>query len=186
MKATNITLIIQAVLMYLMQLPLTIILILIRFPINDDILSKAVGVLFVIALVLSIVAFPICIVNAVFSIISIFKGEHNPSKVSMIVKFALIPWYILNFIICVCLLAGFLNPWLFLAVPIVACFLILFTYAYMISTGLPDVAYFINRLIKKKLKVNFPIILSIVFLFIFCLDIVGGLLFFIQTKKQIK
>ena len=100
----------------------------------------------------------------------------------MIVKLALIPWYVLNFYLCIMLIAGFLNPWLMLATPIVAAILICSTYIYMLATSLPDIAYLIRTLIKKKIRIKTSLVFAVIFLFIFCLDIIGGLMFYIITK----
>ena len=186
MKANKITLIAQTIGMYVMHLPLYIFLILFNIPSAAEFFDKVSGPLLISFFVLTALVFPICIINAVFSVITVFKGEESPSKVSMVVKLALIPWYIMNFIICICLLSGMLNPFLFLAVPIVAAILICSTYIYMFSTSLPDIVYFINRLIKKKLKINALIIVSLVFLFIFCLDIAGGVMYHIAMNKNEK
>ena len=184
MKMNKILLIIQAIGMYVLHLPLYIALILLKTPIEEEALNAAISGLGIAFIVILVIVFPICIINAVSSFISIFKGDYNPSKTTMIVKFALIPWYIMNFFICAVIVAGLMNPWLMLTVPFAIVFLMGFTYIFMLATGLPDIAYFFNRLIKRELKVTPLLIFSLVFLFIFCLDIVGGLTYYIEMKPK--
>ena len=185
MKANRILLIIQTIGMYAMHTPLYILFILLQCHVDDAILSKLSNPCLIIFLVLSVLLLPVCVLLAVFSIISIFKGEEkeSPSKITMIIKLALIPWYILNFVLCAVLLSGFLNPFLMLAIPLAMAIMSVVTYIYMIATSLPDIAYFINRLIKRKIRISGGIIVSIVFLFIFCLDIVGGVIYHLEMKK---
>lgn len=183
MKANKLLLIIQTIGMYAMHTPLYILFILLQCHVDDAILSKLSNPCLIIFLVLSVLLLPVCALIAIFSIISIFKGEESPSKVTMIVKLALIPWYVMNFALCAVLLSGFLNPFLMLAIPLAMAIMSIVTYIYMIATSLPDIAFFINRLIKRKIRISGGIIVSLVFLFIFCLDIVGGVIYHLEMKR---
>ena len=178
MKANKILLIIQTAMMYVAQLPIYVLCFIPNEASFDSLKSGLIGAY----LILSALILPICIINAVFSIVSLFKGHNNPSKVTMVVKFALIPWFVINFVICAVLVAGFLNPWLLLAVPLLVCILVFLTYVAMISTSLPDIAFFFNKLFKKQLQSKSLLVVAVVFLFIFCLDTIGGLLFFLGSK----
>lgn len=183
MKATKVTLIIQTVLMYVMHLPLYIALILLFLDSKDDSINQMIMPLILTSLILACVVFPICIINVVFSIISLFKGEYNPSKVTMIVKLALIPWFALNFVFCAVVIMGMLNPWLLIAIPFVIIITASFTYLYMVTTSLPDVAFFIRGVIRKEIKPCALTIVSIVFMFVFCFDIIGALTFYLKVRN---
>lgn len=183
MKSNKTLLIIQTALMYAMHLPFYIMLIVFYLPIEESIQSSIISKCFPIGLILTLVVFPICIVNAIMSLVSMFKGSENPSKVTMIIKLALIPWYIMNFHLCTMLVLGFLNPWLFIAAPLVVFILVSSTYCYMLATSLPDIAFFFHKLIKRETKIRAPFVVSIVFMFCFCLDIIGGIIFYINAKK---
>ena len=183
MKVTKISLIIQAIGMYVMHLPLYILLIIFALPNCEDILNVAAKPIFISFLVLLIIVSPLCLLTAITSIVSIFKGNKSPAKTTMIVKLALIPWYVLNFYLCIMLIAGFLNPWLMLAAPVVAALLMCSTYIYMLATSLPDIAYLIRLLIKRKIRIKASVVFAIIFLFIFCLDVIGGLMFYLITRK---
>ena len=47
----------------------------------------------------------------------------------------------------------------------------------MLSTSLPDIAFFFHRVIAEKRRPTPMAIVSVVFLFVFALDIVGSILF---------
>ena len=51
------------------------------------------------------------------------------------------------------------------------------------STSLPDMAFFFHKLIKRETRIRAPFVVSIVFMFIFCLDIIGGVIFYINAKE---
>ena len=169
--------------MYVMHLPFYIMLISLYAPIDESLKNIIIPKCFMIGCILIPVVFPICIISTVFAIISIFKGKENPSKVTMIVKLALIPWYILNFYLCMMLMAGFWSPWLLWSAPLMLAILVCSTYCYMIATSLPDIAFFFHKLIKRETRIRAPFVVSIVFMFIFCLDIIGGVIFYIKAKE---
>ena len=183
MKASKITLIIQAVGMYLVHLPLYLAIILSFMPINEDLQNSLISGSLIAALVIAVLLFPLCLVNAILACVSLGKNNYNPSKVTMIIKLVLIPWYIMNFVICTFLILGFLNPWLLIAVPFLIAFLVFNTYVYMLSTSLFDITYFFHKLIKKEVKIKKVYVVSIIFLFCFCLDIIGGIIFYAQVRE---
>lgn len=184
MKANKILLIAQVVGMYICHAPLYVlaVLALTNSSVLDNVphLSEILVNIFV---AVTIALIPLGIALAVCSIISIFKGKESPSEVTMVSKLVLIPWFILNFIFCACLLMGFLNPFFMIAIPFAFAIMVTTTYCYMIATSLPDITWFIRLLIKRKVKISALLIFSIVFLFFFCLDIVGGILFHVATKE---
>lgn len=182
MKQCRLVLYIQLIAMYAMQIPLYVIMGLVRLPYSEEV-DKVIAALLIASLVLALLSFPICIVNAIFSILSIFKGEESPSKATMIVKLALIPWYVMNFFFGFLLVGGFMNPWLIVAVPLLVGVLVGFTYVFMLSSGLPDMAYLLYRGWKYKEKPSGLVITGIVFLFFFCLDILGSVFIHFGTKQ---
>ena len=185
MKANKITLIIQTVAMYIMHLPLYALLIFMWTLKENDLQEPLMKAMFITFLVLALVIFPICILNYVLSIVSIFKGTYNPSKTVMICKLALIPWYIANLYICFAFVVSvFGNPFMFIGAPLAIAILVCTTYVYMLATSLPDVAFFINQMVRRKIKIRASFVFSLLFLFIFCLDIVGGIMFFVQTREN--
>ena len=182
MKRNKVMLIIQMILMYLAHLPFYIGLILIRVP-NSEAYDDIIIRLFLIGFMLTIVILPFCLANLIMALAGVLNKKDNPCKTTMIVKILLIPWYIMNFLFCDLLLIGFLNPWLMLFMPVVLCVLIFNTYLFMISTSIFDIVYAIRKAIKKELPVKASLIFTILFLFSFCLDVIGSIMLYIKSKK---
>lgn len=183
MKTNRTLLYAQLIAMYAMHTPLYIILILFQMH-REDILEQMVNGLLWTSAVILLLALPLCFVTAGFSIASVFKGDESPAKATMIVKLALIPWYIMNFIFCFVLVAGFMNPFLMIGIPLLIAVMMSTTYLFMLATGLPDMAYVIHRGWKERVKPNGLTITGLVFLFIFCLDILGGIFLHVGTKPN--
>ena len=184
MKAIKITLIIQAVAMYLMHLPLIILAVMLLMPNNHQLIDQFAGPFIITSFILMFAALPICVLNAVFALISIFKGNENPAKVTLIVKGALIPWFLCNFYFCMCIVAGLLNPFLLLAAPITIVIQVCVTYIFMVVTSLPDLAYYIRSLIRRETKFSAAQVVGIVLMFFFCLDFVGAIIFYNSADKR--
>ena len=180
MTKSKIILIIQAVVMYLIQIPFYICLILAKIP---NINFEICGVLILIGFLFNLILIPVCIVAAAFAIINLTADSQNPTWVTFIIKLVLIPWYGLNFLVCILLVAGFLNPWLMLGIPILIAIEVLITYIYMLCSSLQAVSYAIRQIMCKRLPLTPTLIVGIVFSFIFVLDIVGSYLLHIELKK---
>ena len=182
MKAKT-TLIIQTIGMYLMHLPLFVFLVTLPMP-SDPTFRETFDIVLLIAFfALAVLMIPVCILNAVVSVKSGIKGEENPAKVTMTAKLSLIPWYILNFAICVVFSSVFFNPFMMLAIPLIVAFSFGMTYILMLTTSLGDIVYFVKKKAKKEGELGAAAVVGIVFLFIFCLDVVGAIILYRQSKK---
>ncbi|MGN1373130.1 MAG: hypothetical protein ACI4VK_03665 [Candidatus Coproplasma sp.] len=180
MTKSKIILIIQAVVMYLIQLPFYICLILAKIPSVD---FEVCGVLILIGLCLNVLLIPVGIVAVAFAILNLTSDGKNPAWVTFIVKLVLIPWYCLNFLVCFMLVAGFLNPFLMLAVPLLIGIEVCITYLYMLCSSLQIISYTVRQLITKRIRLTPTLIVAIVFSFIFVLDVVGSYLLHAELKK---
>lgn len=181
MKANKVALIAQAIGMYVMHIPLYIFFIVEFFPgLHEGIVTALVKA----AVILMSIGFAICVVNAVLSVISIFKGGIDPSKTVMKVKLALIPWYALNFAMCFIIVLLLFNPFTLLGVPVVVALILAGTYFCMLTTSLPDVAYYLRKVFVEKTEaISKPRVITVILLFIFCLDVFAGVSFYRQNKK---
>lgn len=176
-KAYNSLLIAQTVGMYLMVVPVLLFVL----PINSsEVFARSMLITY---LVLVAIVFHICLANLIVAVIGAIKGIKNPSKVTMIHKLVLIPWFIANFVLVALLAAGMLNPFLFFAIPVMIGIAASTTYVYMIGTSLFDVAFFVRSLIKRQINKKAPLIVATIFLFIFCLDIIGSIIFYTSSKE---
>ena len=182
MKVQKITLIAQAVGMYVMGIPLYIFFITQMIPVDNEALAN--GLLKAAGILASIVS-PVIIVNIVLSIVSLAKGEVDLSKTVMVVKLVLIPWYILNFAMGFILVGVMFNPFMMIGIPVVVTLLMSNAYFCLLGTSLPDVALYIrNARLKKGKKKNGALVLVVFLLFIFCLDVVAGIILYLQNKNE--
>ena len=127
---------------------------------------------------------PICFVNYIFGITSVIKKEYNPTKITNIIKLALIPWYALNFIICLLFIGAMANPWLFMATPIVAAIQVCTTLIFMTSTSIYDISFMISKMIKKEISCNVLNVFLIIFLLIFGLDVISSIIIYCKFKDK--
>ena len=181
MKAKT-TMIIQTIGMYLTHLPLYVMLITLPMPMDPDFQSVFYRVLLYITLALMVLMIPVCILNAVTSISSAIKGKEDPTRVTMIAKLSLIPWYILNVVICAVCASIFLNPFMMIAIPFVVAFFIVVTYILMLCSSLGDITYFIYNHKRKVWRDSVGMILAFICLFIFCLDVVGAIVLYRKSQ----
>ena len=181
MKSNKIMAIIQTILMYVAHIPVYIGLIL--FYTNIDDYMSAIMILLLVGIILTILVLPLCLANAIVTIINVFRKTSNPTKTIMITKICLIPWFIGNFYFCVLLIAGLLNPFLLILAPIVFCIEVSITYLLMISISIIDLGFVINKLKTKEISMSKYLVFINVLLFIFCLDTLGSILLYIKTKE---
>lgn len=184
MKATKITLILLTIFMYIWLIPLLYFFLpnetIARFVDPETLTPVIQGIM--IAGIVGISS--LAILNAIFSVISIFKGEYNPTKLVMVLKIVLIPYFIFNFVYCILLVAACLNPFMMLAIPLVIAISIFFTYVCMLSTSLPSIAYAIRSLIKRRVKVSPFIIIGMALSLFFCVDAAGAIMIYYSTKNN--
>lgn len=180
MKINNVFLILQCIVMYLFQLPFALMLILARIP---NINSSVISGLMLAGVILGALIIPVSITNIVLGFTTFVRKTVSSLKTTMVVKIILIPWYIINFLVCFLLIAGFLNPWLFLAAPIILSFLITITYIHLLATSITNVCYFIKYHIANKLSFDGLTIVGIIFHFIFCLDFIGAIILEQKYKR---
>ena len=122
----------------------------------------------------------------IISFISIFKKEAvDQTKFVMIYKIAAIPYFIGNFVFCGLIVAGMLNPFLMLAIPLAVAIFMFFTYVNMLGSSIVDVAYVINSFKNKTLKPRPLLIIGIILEFFFCVDFLGAIFIYSEKSKQI-
>ncbi|MDE7384984.1 MAG: hypothetical protein K2M84_04400, partial [Anaeroplasmataceae bacterium] len=136
-KGAQIALVIS---MYLPQIFIELDTILIRFTTNETLLLSFL----IVALILMGVSFLIGLINTVIAIINIFSDTPSPTRSTMIMKFVLIPWYFLNFFDWLLMVGICANPWLMLAVPLIICMGIGYTFTILLFTNVHNFSYVIN------------------------------------------
>ena len=182
MKRSNVMLIIQLVCMYMVHIPFYLALILVKVP---SVSFETISGLMTAGLICLLLMIPVCLISFIFAILNLAQDASSPVKMTLITKCCLIPWYIVNLLVCLLLVAGFLNPWLFLAVPVLFGIEAVVTYVFMLSTSLHSVFYIIRANATHKIQLNAAIIVALVFHFFFCLDVIGAIILHVEMQKQL-
>lgn len=132
-------------------------------------------------LIFSLIALILGYINLIVRLVK--RNDKNVFKRNMILKIILIPWYVGNFYVWVIYFAAFLNPWLFIAAPLITIIGIVYTYIIMILSGINNLVFIVKSAYKKKIKYSAKIVVGIIFQFFFILDIVGSILLFIERNN---
>jgi len=146
---------------------------------DTEMISKA---LLIATLVLAALMVPVCLFNMIVSLKSTIKDGIDPAKPTMVAKLCLIPWYVLNFLIGAVFVGIMFNPFMIIGIPLVLAVFIPTTYFFMFSTSFGDIAYFVYTA-KKNGGLTPAIKIGVVFLFIFCLDVIGAIILNAESKK---
>ena len=193
MKKTNVNkskimLIIQTVIMYLIHILLLVEAVLtgLGIELSGEAL-EVVSYFFVILLALMILVF---FISLVFACMHLVRDEESPLKTAMIVKLCLIPWFIVNLIICVLLLAPDELIQGLQEIPAMITYPIGFitleasvTYILMFMSGMSSIVYCVRYIIIHKIKPSALIITALIFHLCFCLDVVGAVMLEKGFKK---
>jgi len=183
MNANKRILIIQLIAMYVCQLPFTAAFILSSIPAVDTSITSAFVSVGFIMLLLYI---PLVLASLIIALRGFMKNREAPIETTIVVKSALIPWYIMNFIICFSIVAGALNPFLLIAIPFIIGLEILFTWNLMFSTSLHVLASVTRKLLNGEIKFSLKMLIGVVFLFMFCFDLFGVLLLKEDLNKVVE
>ena len=173
-------LIIQAAFMYVAHLPFYLALILENF---ESVPEDLIGWLMISGFIIFLCTIPLCLASIGVACSNFAFDVASPVKTAMIVKLCLMPWFVVNFVICAVMAVGFLNPWLMLAVPALICLEVGVTYLLMLSTGMHTIAYTVRILYKNKIKPDAMTIITLILHLIFCLDVVGAIMMCFKIKK---
>lgn len=143
---------------------------------SDGSFDGAVGTMLVLFFVMLGVAALLGLLCLVFGVVNVFRESADPTKSTLICKLCLVPWYVVNFVFCALVVAGFCNPWLLVGIPVVIAVGCCLTWWTMFCTGVANLSYVVLLLRQGKLQVDTKLVLAIVFHFVFVLDIVGAFL----------
>lgn len=125
------------------------------------------------------------LISLIFSIVGSVRGEAPLTKITVVLKAVMIPFFIINIVLWFFLMSGMMNPFLMLGIPVVAVLGVVLTYIYLLTTSLPDVIYTIAFTIKHKRKPSAKLVAGCVLSFFFVLDIVGSILIHRTLKDMI-
>lgn len=119
----------------------------------------------------------------VVTIISSIRAKESLALHNLLIKVALIPFFALN--ICGCALVSLysLKVSFFMPVFIIA-ILVCNSYAVMFRSSLSNIIYFAKSYMKKDLKPTSWSFVSVVFSFLFFLDVVGAIILLKHERNQ--
>lgn len=179
-KKEKIVQIAMVISMYFPQIFLGTDIILLRCLIDNQVILLA---LLIVGLVFVAISFFIGILNVIVAILNLSKETPSPTRSTIIMKFVLIPWYGLNFLEWLLLVGICGNPWLMLAIPLVICIGVSFTFIFLLFTNVHNFSYVIKLTKNKKIKLTANIVIPVLFHFVFVLDILGSILLHLNLKK---
>ena len=158
----------------------------ISIPILGLELQKDLGELNVnLVLIMLGVSLGLGLISLIFSIVGSVRGEAPLTKITVVLKAVMIPFFIINIVLWFFLMSGMMNPFLMLGIPVVAVLGVVLTYIYLLTTSLPDVIYTIAFTIKNKRKPTAKLVAGCVLSFFFVLDIAGSILIHRSLKDMI-
>ena len=165
-------------LLYAMQIPFLVIIIGIAAdPDFSDSVIRAVEI-YCGAMCVAIVL--LCVVQLVAAV----KGDAAccPLAVTMAVKLALIPFFIINFVVWLILWLGTFNLLLIWFAPAVWLISLSSTYIFMLGGGAWNIVYLIRLFMREK-KCRY--LLYAVMHFIYIADVVASVLAYIDSKDEL-
>ena len=134
-------------------------------------------VFFVVLVLLEIPGYIIACLSAGLSEISV-------AKENMKIKFIYIPFFILNFFSCLAALL-YSDKIGFIIAPLLVLFIAFCDFLVMFETSLCNIIYFVKKYISKKLKPTAWSIIAIIMSFLFCLDVISGIILYRHEINQI-
>ena len=165
--------------LYLMQIPLLIDFIIINSENYNEILEN---ILFNTSLAFLIISTILGLVNL---IIALTNKQDNVIKTTMISKLILIPYFIINFIICLLLTIGFSFIFTILSAFILIPLFILFTFMTMIVTSSYNISYLINKFKHKEINI-IVFIMYFILQCVFICDIIDTIYIYKTGENMIK
>ena len=175
MFASKIVIIAAMVVLYAMQLTIALPLYG-ALVLETDKLGEMNNGRFAVIVILLCVALILDFASFVLAIIGSIKQEEPKTKMTIVIKVLMIPFFVINILLWCFGVLGELNPFLMIAIPITIFLGVILTYAYMFMTSWPDIMYMIFYIVKNRRRPKLLMVLGIVLEFIFVLDLVGSIL----------
>lgn len=175
-------LIIYVVLLYLMQLflyvPISIHLYL--TPLPEGVITGFTTA----SIVLAFIALAFGVGDVIYGVLKSFFPDPKTIKIVMIFKLILIPFFCVNFDVCVMIVGGLANPWLMLSIPLAVVLMVALTYLVLLATSVYSEGFMIYQLIKKERTIK-ELAAHIVLQLFFVLDDFSIVVLYIQEKKRL-
>lgn len=146
---------------------------------NDSLAGKIIlglAALFILA------AFAIGFVFSVLSIVQPGRATLSYKRI-MWLKVAMIPFFLINFALCFCLVAGFLNPFLMVGLIVLIPLLVSITYCFILPFSIASAVKTI-RLLKEQKAGRGELIVWQILEFFFVIDVIASIVLFARFEKK--
>lgn len=165
--------------LYAMQLPFLVITILVA--VAPGLPDAVTAGLFIASAGLCVAVIALCIANLVLAVTR-SSQEYRPCGTTMAVKLALMPFFVINFVLCGIYCLGTLAlPLIAFAPPVWGVSLVT-TYIYMLGNGVQNIAYLVRRFFATR-KVRYAVYAALHFIYI--ADVAASVLAYIDSKDEL-
>lgn len=166
--------------LYLTQIPLFIDFMIIN---NESYNTVLENILFNFSLVFFILAIVLGLVNLIIAFTN--TNNNDVIKITMISKLVLVPYFIINFIICTLLIIGFAFVLTIFSTFILIPLFVFITFMTMLVTSSYNISYLINKL--KNKEINFiTFILHFIFQLVFICDVIDTIYIYKSNENMLK
>lgn len=166
------------VLLYAMQIPFAVVLIIVA--VNPDFSDAVFRGITIASASLCVLAVVLCVVNFAAALKDYFNGyKFCPYAVTMKVKLALVPFFIINFVIWALFWLGTFNIFLIWAAPAVWAISLFTTYVFMLGGGAQNISYFFRRFKEER---NIKHLVFAVLHFVYVADVIAAVLAYFDYK----
>ncbi|MCI8435087.1 MAG: hypothetical protein HFK10_03900 [Clostridia bacterium] len=145
--------------------------------------NRAAAEFAIAAAILGLVAGMLGLVNIAFAVLQIFLPQQPVFGSIMVAKLCLIPFFIIHFVFCLLIVAGFLNPFLAWSLLFVVPMMVGIAYAVLFVTSAYTIGYMIYRLRTKQTTLQAEIAYIIAHL-VFVADTVASVMLCMRERKQ--
>jgi hypothetical protein len=147
--------------------------------INTEIADSVIIGIEIYSIIMCVLTLLIAFLNIILALLNHGKNIPSPYKITMAIKLALIPFYVINFLIWSIFVIGSLNPFFFIFLPLFLAFSIITTYFIMLATSLQNIVYLWRQFVSQK-KLSY--LIYAILHFIFCVDVIGSILVYCDNK----
>lgn len=168
-------------LLYAMQLPFAVAIIIVA--VNPDFSAEIVRGIAIASASLCVLIVALCILNITTAVKDYLKGQkYCPYATTAKVKLALIPFFIINFVIWAFFWLGTLNMFLIWAAPAVWIISLFTTYVFMLGGGVQNISYLIRRFRDEG---NIKYLVFAVLHFIYIADVIAAVLAYLDGRTSL-
>ncbi len=167
--------------LYIMQISMFLDFMIINNEIYNQVLEKA---LFYTSFSFFILSLILGLVNLIFAFTKI-NDNNGTIKITMISKLVLVPYFIINFLVCALLIAGFAFIFTILSTIILIPLFVLANFLTMLVTSSYNISYLINKFKNKEINL-LTFFIHFIFQLVFIGDIIDTIYIYRNNGNMLK